>query len=388
MGSHFVGRARRFPFFFFLLGLLLAPNAQAQDLPPLPDPLTLELAQTDNTSGGAALDGFVTNDLLVNTAGRLLSFQMFLFLEEGSIYQDPFGTDLPPTKLAVEAVAPSLAYDTFLAVGSPYANGDYGISGPYGKAVDLPHPRDGAPGKPVIDEQEIDIAWGTTPGEEVTGVEDFLLSRLTLSDDARGHWSFVSSVATRQVYHATVGWDADGLPAGMGTIEDGLMDFSADINFLCRDCRPNRESNQQTPDPPRTPDPPQADPPRPEPPQPKLPQPEPPRPEPPRPNPTLPNPTLFDPLTDPVREIFLIDEISGSPFWNIDTILLVDPSSFVAYDGGIEDDGLRFLQDGSVAQLNSEVPEPTTCLLMLSSLGLLFLRRQQFFPSCPSCRCG
>ena len=230
--------SRRFAFLFMWLGLLLAPDALAQDIPLPSNPLTFDLVQVDNTSGGAALDGFITNDLLVNTEGRLLGFQMMLFLDEGSIYQDPLGTNLPPTKLAVEAVAPSLAYDTFIAVGSPYANGAYGISGPYGRAVDItPHPKNQTARLPIMSEKEIDIAWSVIPGAKVIDVEDFLLSRVTLSDDARGYWAFFNSgVSTSDGYNyhyqARVGLsDQFGFSGGLGKVADGAIEFPPDIHY-------------------------------------------------------------------------------------------------------------------------------------------------------------
>ena len=237
MHSHFVKPTRCFVLLVILLGLLLGTDALAQDIPPLANPLTYDLVQTDNSSGGAALDGFVTNDLLVSNEGRLLGFQMMLFLDEGSIYQDPLGTNLPPTKLAVEAVAPSLAYDTFIAVGSPYANGDYGISGPYGLAVDIIGIV-GRAGPPVLDEQRLDVAWSTAPGEEVAGVNDFLLSRVTLSNDARGYWSFLSSAFSTSngynyQYQARVGLrDQFPFSEGLGKIADGVMEFPPNIHYF------------------------------------------------------------------------------------------------------------------------------------------------------------
>ena len=224
--------SRRFTFLFVWFGLLLAPNVLAQDAWTPTNPLTLDLVQTDNSSGGAALDGFVTNDLLVNNEGRLLGFQMFLFLEEGTIYQDPLGTHLPPTQIAVEAVAPSLAYDTFLAMGSPYANGPHGVYGPFGKAIDV-RPGGSSGGSPIMNDQAIDVAWSTVGGDVVSDVEDFLLSRVTLSDDARGYWTFLASAASSpqisSIYHATVG--KYNYPEGLGVVEDGVMDFTADIHY-------------------------------------------------------------------------------------------------------------------------------------------------------------
>ena len=237
MHSHCVKPTRCFVLLVILLGLLLGTDALAQDIPPLANPLTLDLVQVDNTSGGAALDGFVTNDLLVNSEDRLLGFQMILVLEEGSIYQDPYGTDLPPSKIAVGAIAPSLAFDTFLAVGSPFANGTYGVSGPHGKAVnfwrgdDRPYYKR-LTGPPEMNDQVINVAWSTVGGEAVTGVEDFLISRVTLSDDASGYWAFLGSATPSQSYtsyHATVG--LDGFPEGVGLIEGGVMDSTTDINY-------------------------------------------------------------------------------------------------------------------------------------------------------------
>ena len=69
----------RLAFLFYAFGLmtdsgvLIGSGVFAREFVQPVNPLSLELVQKDNSSGGAALNDFITNDLLLDTEEQILS---------------------------------------------------------------------------------------------------------------------------------------------------------------------------------------------------------------------------------------------------------------------------------------------------------------------------
>ncbi len=131
--------------------------------------LTAAFVDVDNTS---ALSGFVTQDLMVTTDNDWGTASMLVTLTNGTIYQDPNGSDFVPNPLLFPSF-PALEFDSYLDANGQQPN----IAG---QAVDL--------GGDVqeFSGTHIDIAWFNTTLND-TGT--FGIGRFTLSDDAVGDWS-------------------------------------------------------------------------------------------------------------------------------------------------------------------------------------------------------
>jgi hypothetical protein len=145
----------------------------------------IRVDQIDNSPGGAALDGFVTNDVSISFDGRYTGSQLLVQLDEGTIYQDPRGANTTPNFATA-----SVRYDTFVAQGLPTigdinaANPDGGLRG----AVNLGGEPDGS-----FDILLIDIAWFPQPPQFLEDLSDLLTARVTLSEDAVGSWAYLAS---------------------------------------------------------------------------------------------------------------------------------------------------------------------------------------------------
>jgi hypothetical protein len=145
----------------------------------------IQVAQTDNSSGGAALDGFVTNDVTISFDGRYTGSQLLVVLDQGDIYQDADGGISTP-----DFTSASVEFDTFVAQGLPtvgtidFDQSDGDIFG----AVNLGGDHPG-----TFDALLLNIAWHPTPPEFLEDLSDLLTARITLSDNASGAWSYLAS---------------------------------------------------------------------------------------------------------------------------------------------------------------------------------------------------
>ena len=151
-------------------------------------------AQVSNTGwtsdGGASLDGFVVYDLTASFTGQYTGAQLIVELTAGSIYQDTAGGTTPPNQAVINAI-PTLEWDTFVAQGSSVADGPSGNPSPGGGAVDL-----GGAAAAVFSNAAINQAWNPSGGQTGTSDQtDFLLTRLTLSNDALGTAQWLVSAA-------------------------------------------------------------------------------------------------------------------------------------------------------------------------------------------------
>lgn len=149
--------------------------------------VNLEGAQeVDNTAGGAALVGYVTSNIVVNTTADWTAAAMLVQLTSGSIYQDAFGdmTGLAPNAVFLP-MFPSLRYDSF--VTNPDGTETGGGAAIVGMAADLWYP------PPAELPQEfstarISIAWNS-PGADTNDIGDNMIARLSLSNTANGYLS-------------------------------------------------------------------------------------------------------------------------------------------------------------------------------------------------------
>jgi hypothetical protein len=141
--------------------------------------------QVDNSSGGAPLDGFITIDIFIDFEGQYNGAQMLLDLGAGDIYQDGVGNDFPPNP-AFLGVFPSLAFDTFVAMGSAVDDGNNPNLN--GGAVDL----GGAPGA-IISDSMLNAAWGPGGGVLIEDQVGFLVARVTLANTVNGSLLFFGS---------------------------------------------------------------------------------------------------------------------------------------------------------------------------------------------------
>jgi hypothetical protein len=141
---------------------------------------------TEQVDRGALLPGHVTTDIKVDFTGALTGAQMLLTLTSGSVYQHAAGGNSPPNA-ALLPVLPDLAYDTFVALGSPTAGGPVGEPGFSGGAVNL-----GGPASSQFNAQGINQGWFVPPGQTIADQTDFVVARLTLTDNAQGNLTFAA----------------------------------------------------------------------------------------------------------------------------------------------------------------------------------------------------
>jgi hypothetical protein len=181
----------------------------------------LRIEPVDNSAGGAALDGYVTTDLFIDFTGSYNGSQMLIELEQGTIYQDPLGGNIPPA-IGVADLFPSSGFDTFVALGTPTLPGPFGQPNPFGGAINLF-------GEATLqfDEARINAAWTTQGGAIFSNQADFLSARVTLSEDARGTWSYFASSNGQWTAIATDGGVRTGMTPvvyeGHGVIEAGHL---------------------------------------------------------------------------------------------------------------------------------------------------------------------
>ncbi len=138
----------------------------------------------------AVVPNTITNDILVDFTGILRGQQMLLTLTSGSIFQSPapFGGNTAPSS-GFFGFAPTAEYDTFVTVGGTTLETSQSVL-VVGGAADL---QVGAALK--FDTQGINVAWAPSPGVNIDGGNDFVTSRITLSNDAVGSLIYFGSTS-------------------------------------------------------------------------------------------------------------------------------------------------------------------------------------------------
>ncbi len=129
-----------------------------------------------------------TTDVVVNFDATLRGQQMILTLTSGSIYQDPAGSNTPPSDGQIAAF-PGVQYDTFVAIGGATAETSQSVL-VVGGAVDL---QPGAAMK--FDSAGLNVAWAPAVGVDVPSGTDYVTARITLSEDAEGTLQYFGSTS-------------------------------------------------------------------------------------------------------------------------------------------------------------------------------------------------
>ncbi|QDT67325.1 hypothetical protein MalM25_02220 [Planctomycetes bacterium MalM25] len=132
-------------------------------------------------------DGYIVNDLHIDFEGQLFGQQMVVELFQGNIYQDAVGGETPPNELLFGAI-PTLQSDTFVSMGGANSNTAEAIL-VVGGSTEFPE----STGEKQFNDSGIDIAWAPATGVVIEDQNDFMIARLTLSDDASGRFYFYSN---------------------------------------------------------------------------------------------------------------------------------------------------------------------------------------------------
>ena len=175
----------------FLLAITLSVSVVRADLTAMFKILT------DGEDNRLSVDGYVTQDLLVNTGLDWGTAQILATLDTGEIYQNPEGGDFAPNPALFDTF-PDLKYDSYLdGNGSPPSIA--------GAAVTL------GGDVQAFNNEHIDITWYNT---SLTDIGNGLsLGRFTLSEDATGTWSMMIST------------DGNFFVSYQGMIENGEFDL-------------------------------------------------------------------------------------------------------------------------------------------------------------------
>ena len=172
----------------------------------------------DNPS--STLAGYVVNDLKITFTGQVTTQELLITLTSGSIYQDAVGSDTPPSSAPI-SVVPSVAFDSFVTLGSLVASAT--TPSIAGGAVDI-----GGGVAKVFGTSAANIAWFPSGGTVITGMSDWPVARLTLSDTAEGTWRFLSTTSTGNGYISAItptiaGPNVSFSGGSHGTIHGGAM---------------------------------------------------------------------------------------------------------------------------------------------------------------------
>ncbi|QDT69439.1 hypothetical protein MalM25_23770 [Planctomycetes bacterium MalM25] len=146
---------------------------------------------------GSTPPGYTVNDLLVDFEGRGLGMQMILQLDSGSIFQHELGSQFhyPPSR-DLFRVAPTLEADTFLSMGGPDSSSSEVVL-VVGASTEFPE----SGGARQFDESGIDVAWGAILPAWFPDQDDFMVARITLSDDASGRLLFAGGTDLPWSFH-------------------------------------------------------------------------------------------------------------------------------------------------------------------------------------------
>jgi hypothetical protein len=162
--------------------------------------------QIDSSAGGVDLDGFVVNQISIDFSGQWTVAQAYVLPSDAeSIYQHANGGTSPPNAALVEGI-PALAFDTFVAVGSPNSDGPWGdpVIDP-GNCFICAEPA-------VWDASKLNVVWGPAGDRTVSDHSGFLIMQLTLGNDVNGTAMFFAS--------------ADGsLSRAQAVISQGVLSF-------------------------------------------------------------------------------------------------------------------------------------------------------------------
>lgn len=159
-----------------------------------------------NPDNSGELNGWVTNDILIDFTGIWTGSQILTDVGPGSIYQDAGGGEIPPSAFIVGLV-PSAQWDTFMASGSTLLDGPDGNPSPGSWAADL-----GSVGPATFDTNLLDKSWNPPGGADIADRNGFLIARVTLADTTNSGVELLASA----------GGDIFTIP---GFVENGVISF-------------------------------------------------------------------------------------------------------------------------------------------------------------------
>lgn len=158
------------------------------------------------SSPASVESGVIVNELFIDFDGQLGGQQLYIELNNGTVYNTPgFGGDVSPSAAFIGLV-PALADDSFVAMGGDTSEASEGVL-TVGGAVNLP----GAPADLNIgapDSSFLSVAWAPAAGTVIEDKTDFLIAQISLSDDAMGTvWYFGSTIGEEPLLLAGTVWD-------------------------------------------------------------------------------------------------------------------------------------------------------------------------------------
>ncbi len=135
---------------------------------------------------GVLLPGFTTLDLYLDFTGQLSGVQVLTDFTSGTIYQDPFGSDVAPSA-GLLTIVPSIEFDTFATFGGFTRETSDTTPSFAGAAINVQDEL-GLPIDPAreFSEQRIDAAWFPEGGVAILDRNDYPVMRLTVSVDTLG----------------------------------------------------------------------------------------------------------------------------------------------------------------------------------------------------------
>lgn len=134
-----------------------------------------------------SFDNLVTTDISVDFDGVLSGQQLLVELDTGEVFNHPFGSNTAPNEAFIPFF-PGLPYDTFVTIGGS-TSGTSESTLVVGGAVNI----GGAP-PASFGPDTLNVTWAPSPGVVVEDETDYLVSRVTLTDNATGRWTLFSNV--------------------------------------------------------------------------------------------------------------------------------------------------------------------------------------------------
>ncbi|MCO6043172.1 hypothetical protein NG895_04580 [Aeoliella sp. ICT_H6.2] len=170
--------------------------------------------------------GYVSNDIFISFPGQLGGQQLSIQLTAGSIYNHSLGGATEPHPALLE-ISPDLAFDTYVTTGA-LSGAQPGTSSAWvGGAVNLPDSLSAW----SLEGQTISATWIRALTYPVSNQTDFGVARITLSPDAAGSGSFLTSTVegsewmrSLEVVDGQIVFSPSNVPGDFN--DDGVVDLA------------------------------------------------------------------------------------------------------------------------------------------------------------------
>lgn len=202
-----------------ILTLTFCAATQATISLPTITPVPIPAGTLINQGGGATLDNFVSQDLIVHTTNDWTTAALVLNLTAGSIYQDAAGGASGPASPVIIGLAPSAEYDSYVTSPNSFA----AVQGAAGDLGDLLFKPDETTG--------LSLSWDGG-GNDMSNIGATNIGRFTLSDDAQGTWSLAVTEAHKPMARFEYGGIFDGQMRAGSRIGDLTFDGFVGIEDL------------------------------------------------------------------------------------------------------------------------------------------------------------